>query len=253
VPALAETRLVATIYDDGKSCPADCDAHVVYHPAYNAKDKGSAFAHLPDSNAAAPQVCKKDAPCRVCFSEKPDDCVVAIYRGGGPPEGRLDFTPAFFRERCGERSSPARASLPRSIADYCRRIEDNAARHADRINCIRSPDLPECVAAVEKARREVAADLPLYEKCVAMGEEKFNRAQASNATRRKNHCAYEVLAKGGPNSKGVRWTRLLPGACRAGAFPGKHGLDCCMGDPGMDVTMGPGECTAFYPAKVAKP
>ena len=36
-----------TIYDDGKSCPAGCDAHVVFHQSMN----GTELAHALGSSA----------------------------------------------------------------------------------------------------------------------------------------------------------------------------------------------------------
>ena len=35
-----------TMYDDGRSCPANCDAHVVFH----SDDNGTPNAHLPGSD-----------------------------------------------------------------------------------------------------------------------------------------------------------------------------------------------------------
>ncbi len=55
-----------TIYDDGLSCPNQCDAHVVFHPSLN----GTKFAQHPDSTLAKPRGCLRDSDCRNCFDDK---------------------------------------------------------------------------------------------------------------------------------------------------------------------------------------
>ena len=69
VPALArEMRL--TIYDDGISCPANCDAHFVMNRA----DNGTSFAFRPDSGRTAPQRCPVNEDCTICFDESDGSC-----------------------------------------------------------------------------------------------------------------------------------------------------------------------------------
>lgn len=41
-------NMTPAVYDDGKSCPNDCDAHVVFHPRHN----GTADAYDPSGSRA---------------------------------------------------------------------------------------------------------------------------------------------------------------------------------------------------------
>src|SRR5947209_10477168 len=92
IDAPAAVNMTPTVYDDGKSCPNGCDAHVVFHPRHN----GTANAFDPSSSRAAPRECVVGQQCRICFSASDASCMLATYRGAGPPPGRFDFTPAFY-------------------------------------------------------------------------------------------------------------------------------------------------------------
>lgn len=94
---LLQTSLTPTAYDDGRSCPANCDAHVVVNPHHN----GSVLLRLPSSPVDRPLPCAIGSRCLVCFSSDAKDCIETTYRGAGPPRGRADFTPAFGACRPG--------------------------------------------------------------------------------------------------------------------------------------------------------
>ena len=99
------TTMIATIYDDGLSCPGGCDAHVVFASRHN----GTANPFAPGSSRTAPLRCTVGQPCTICFAAGGTDCLTVRYRGGGPRPGRFDFTPAFFDEQCGQPMLPAPA------------------------------------------------------------------------------------------------------------------------------------------------
>jgi hypothetical protein len=54
-----------TIYDDGRSCPADCDAHFVM----NAENKGTGQAFRSGSWRRRPEKCVSGKDCTICFEE----------------------------------------------------------------------------------------------------------------------------------------------------------------------------------------
>src|SRR5690348_13816470 len=76
-----------TVYDDGRACPADCDAHFVM----NAKNNGTRQAFRLGGSRHDPKKCVSGEDCTICFGEADDSCMTARYRGGGPPAGTFDF------------------------------------------------------------------------------------------------------------------------------------------------------------------
>lgn len=228
-------RMTLTIYDDGRSCPGGCDAHVVMDPANN----GTPNAYLPTSPAGAFRRCVVGQECKICFDADPQSCMTVMYRGNGPHRDRFDFTPAFYEQNC------SRPGIPRALAAQCASLRAQARRLEGRLNCFQTPEHPRCAGVMAQARQRQAQDKPIYEACLSQTEARFNRGRPV-AERRSNDCAYEQRGTGGPNSRGRRWRRLLPGACREGTFVGRDGLDCCSGslfhDGPLDV-----ECRNFYP------
>lgn len=237
--------LSLTTYDDGFSCPGNCDAHVVFRKQYN----GTRNAFLPADGAdplanranAAQFPCVKGRECVVCFTEQSESCIVAMYRGTGPVVGRVDATPAFMKEWC------EKAAVPEAIATECRRLKQDAATLAARINCIAEPTHAKCKSKMEAAVAARAADAPEFEKCLAMGVEKYNAQQSdANLHRSVNaDCPYYENQRQ-TNSQGKSWQKLSPGACREGLFVGPNGTDCCSGDP-MQAAVDFLECRSFYP------
>ncbi|MGH7789080.1 MAG: hypothetical protein ACRERC_19575, partial [Candidatus Binatia bacterium] len=230
-PAARTMRL--TIYDDGRSCPADCDAHVVFDPAIN----GTANAHRPDSASGSYQRCQSGQPCRICFDASPRSCIVAMYRGAGPHADAFDFTPAFYEAWC------PRPDLPARLTAQCAALAAAARQLDGKLNCVRTPDDQRCRALIDAARQRQAADQPLYDECRRVGEAAFNQRRPP-AEQRSNGCAYEKVGTG-QNSQGRTWRKLLAGACRDGTYVGRDGLDCCSGNPFSDGPLGV-ECRAFY-------
>jgi len=218
LPASAET-FIPTIYSDGISCPNDCDAHVVFRTEYN----GTKHASLPASPRGAPQACVIGQACRVCFDDTDGSCIEAVYRGSGPDKNRFDFTPAFFEATCGK------PDLPRALTKTCAGFQRNFDQlTANAVYCLSQPDFTGCAEVIAKAEAAKAADKPLWDECISLGEAKFNRKHASTPSeQRDNACTYEKHGTGGPNSLGQTWRRLLPSACRTGAYVDRAGLDCC--------------------------
>ena len=225
-----------TIYDDGFSCPGNCDAHVVFHPSLN----GTKHAHSRDSPAGRFDKCKLNTLCRICLDDRAQECMNVMYRGGGPPENTFDFTPAFYAQHCSE------PSIPPTLAAKCNALRTDARQLDGRVNCIKNPEHPKCVQIIQTAKQSQAVDRPLYEQCKRDGQAKFNQTRPK-AQRRDQDCAYEKHGTGGPNSRGVRWARLLPGVCRDNTYVGRDGLDCCSGAPLTDGAFGKFECKGFYP------
>lgn len=229
-----------TIYDDGKSCPGDCDAHVVTHPS----DNGTRFVSDPATLRSAPRACTAGRDCRICFGESDSTCMTALYRGGGPGRRTIDATPAFYARHCGG------VDIPSALAAYCRRMDRaiTDGGYAGRINCLAEPANPGCVSVIARARAAQEADEPLYAECRQVGESAYNRRQSSDRTRRSNGCAYSRLSLGGPNSNGTRWKLLMPGACRAGTYVGRDGLDCCSADVRF-AASNHRECSMYFPQR----
>ncbi|HEX8149851.1 MAG TPA: hypothetical protein VF591_21905 [Pyrinomonadaceae bacterium] len=224
-----------TMYDDGRSCPGGCDAHVVLHTTNN----GTPNAYLPESGAGTHKRCVPNQECKICFDADPQSCMLAMYRGDGPHPNTFDFTPAFYEQNC------PRPGIPRALATQCAALRGQARALEGRLNCFRTPEHRKCADLMAQAKRRQAQDRPVYETCVQQGEAKFNEGRPV-AQQRSNDCAYEQRGTGGPNRAGKRWKKLLPGACREGTLVGRDGLDCCSGslfhDGPLDV-----ECRNFYP------
>jgi len=233
-----------TIYGDGASCPGGCDAHVVFAPQHNGTR--NAFAP-PLANRTAPQRCVNGEPCMICFDDADASCIEALYRGAGPPAQRFDFTAAFFAERC---SAP---DLPIALQRKCASFSATAARYlgADGIYCVAQPEHPLCAERIAAAEAERQADRAPYEACRA-DPAAFNASQPSTATRRAHQCTYSHELTGGPNSRGVRWRRLMPAACPAGSYVGRDGLDCCDRNA-MTSLGGYGRECAIFVARPAPP
>jgi hypothetical protein len=208
-----------TIYSDGVACPAQCDAHVVFHKSHN----GTANAFAPSSTRASPEPCMKGEACRICFHAADASCLTAVYRGAGPPKLRFDFTPAFFDAQCAE------PDLPKILADMCKSFGRTFDRFTeDAVYCLAEPTAKGCAALMAAAEARKAEDKVLFDDCKALGEENFNKKhRTEKALQRSDSCTYEKFGTGGPNSHGVTWRRLLPAACQTGAFVGRDGLDCC--------------------------
>lgn len=234
-PQVHAESMRLTIYDDGRSCPAGCDAHVVFHKTLN----GSIFAHDPSRSPAPFKECAKNSLCQICFDNRSSSsCMTVMYRGNGPHPKTFDFTPEFYKQNC---SNPA---IPTQLKDQCESLAKAAKSLDGRINCISNPSDPKCIALMKTANSLQAADIPLYDECKRDGEPKFNSTRPK-AQQRSNDCAYEKKGTGGPNSSGKTWKRLLPGACRPGTFVGRDGLDCCSGNIFADGPLGI-ECKGFY-------
>lgn len=234
-PQIQAKTMRLTIYDDGRSCPANCDAHVVFDSSLN----GTVFAHDPSSSSAHFKKCAINTLCQICFDDRSNSsCMTAMYRGNGPHPRTFDFTPGFYKQNC---SNPA---IPTQLGQQCKSLAAAARVLDGRTNCIANPNDPKCVALMKAANSLQVADLPLYDKCKRDGETKFNKNRPV-AQQRSNDCAYEKKGTGGPNSSGKTWKRLLPGACRPGTFVGRDGLDCCTGNSFSDGPLG-SECKGFY-------
>lgn len=239
--AQAET-LAATMYSDGRSCPAGCDAHVVFQKRLN----GTAHAFLPPlGNRADParHPCVAGQPCMICFDRTDASCLSVMYRGNGPPDGKLDFTPAFFEEWC------PKAEKPVPLVTECAIIERARRRYEARVNCFASPTHPACRDVMAAAVSSRQADEPEYKLCEEMGVRAYNRQQPDSAKHRSLNagCGYSQNARK-CNSNNVCWQVLLPGACSAGSFVGRDGLDCCTGSVAVAGYLDP-ECRPFYPEK----
>lgn len=227
--------MVATVYDDGKSCPGGCDAHVVFHRIHN----GTRNAFDPASDRSAPRRCTVGQPCKICFSEDASSCMLATYRGGGPPVGRFDFTPAFFEENC------PKPDLPSALALKCRSAQDAMPSLENRVNCVANPTHERCRALMDAAAKRKAADDELYAECQRLGEAAFNRRYRNQPRMQRSlNCSYERFGTG-RNSRGITWRRLLDGACRPGTYAGRDGLDCCTGSLYEAALLGR-ECAHFF-------
>jgi hypothetical protein len=238
VPARAQApavRMTPTAYDDGLACPGGCDAHVVFHASHN----GTRNAFDPASpRSSAPAPCRPGLACRICFGEEEASCTVAVYRGDGPPPGRLDFTTSFFAQRCGD------ADLPTPLAAYCRFIAEKAGELRARVSCFASPGDPRCRAAMQAAAARQARDAPRFAACMRLGDAAFNaRYRAHPDLQRSDDCGYEPRPR-----PGARWPRLLDGTCRPGSYVGREGADCCSSDVTAAAALWP-ECVDFYPKR----
>jgi hypothetical protein len=226
-----------TVYDDGKSCPNNCDAHVVFADSHN----GTRNAYDPASSRNAPRKCTVGQKCMICFSEQASSCLAVTYRGSGPPKNRFDFTPAFFEENCEH------AGLPVPLARMCSEAKPEVERLRTRVNCFQTPEHPQCKALMKKVMERKAADEVLYAECKSLGQAAFNTKYKNQpAKQRINDCQYEKLKRGGLPQN--RWHLLLDGACRAGTYVGRDGLDCCSGNLYQAALLGR-ECRLFFPAQ----
>jgi hypothetical protein len=231
-------NMTPTIYDDGMSCPAGCDAHVVINNA----DNGTRNAFSVDSTRSSPRKCRSGEPCNICFSDAADSCMQAVYRGAGPPAGTFDFTPAFYDTNCGG------TGIPQALKQQCEAL-DRAARNLGyqrATNCFASPAAPACIAIMAEAARQQAEDRPERDKCLSLGESAYNQQQSDPKKRRANACDYTQQKLGGPYAKGVTWRKLMPAACREGTFVGRDGLDCCSTNTRFAASVHP-ECKRYFP------
>lgn len=235
--AVAHT-IGVTMYDDGLSCPGNCDAHVVL----NQGDNGSSHAFAVGSTAESPQPCRSGQICNICFDHSTESCLQVMYRGSGPPAGKFDFTPTFFAETCGQ------AGIPAALLRHCGHLDNMVVSrgYTTRANCFATPDHPSCGTVMTAAEQRKEVDSELRKQCLEMGQNTFNVAQNDPNMRRTHACNYSHLSLGGPNSNGDRWKMLLPGACRSGTYVGRDGLDCCSGDIRFAASIHP-ECTPYFP------
>lgn len=235
---LTQAELIRlTVYDDGRSCPGNCDAHVVFHDSLRSLDgvHGTEFAHLPGGGNSR---CVEGEKCEICIESGRKQCLEVIYRGRGPTVKTFDLTPAFFLEACA--NTPAQPAL----AAKCKQLKKEGEELTGRINCIANPSDPKCIEKIAKAKAAQELDNPKFELCARVGAMKYNKSK-EDSEKRSDDCAYEVLSTGA-NSKGHTWHKLLPGACRAGSFVGPNGTDCCNGIPFEDGPKGV-ECRYYYP------
>jgi hypothetical protein len=200
---------------------------------------GTKNAHAPNSAPGHFQKCTLNTECRICFDGGGQQCMNVMYRGAGPPANTFDFTPAFYQEHCGQPSTPP------LLTAKCNALKTAAGPLDGRVSCIQNPEHPKCVEIIRVARKAQADDRPLYEKCKQLGEAQFNSGRPIKQQRAED-CAYEKRGTGGPNTAGVTWRRLLPGACRDNTFVGRDGLDCCSGVAMTDGAFGKFECKGFY-------
>lgn len=226
--------LKPTIYDDGLSCPNNCDAHVVFSPSEN----GTRYAFSPETTRQRPSACVSGHECRICFDESDQSCITVLYRGNGPHKGRFDFTPAFYEANCN------RHDLPNALVRECRAQEHAVASHHydTAINCFDQPAHPRCQSVMQAAKAAREADEPKYAKCLSAGEAAYNQSQTNMNERRTNECAYTLSLSGG-NGK---WHRLLPAACRPDTYVDRYGLDCCSRSARF-AAANHDECLAFFP------
>lgn len=224
-----------TIYDDGISCPGNCDSHVVMNTA----DNGTRHAYRPDSSRTNPAACRSGESCTICFGDADSSCMKVTYRGGGPRAGTFDFTPAFYRENCPRDDAPA------ALKAQCKALDDLATKngYTTSINCIETPENAKCTAIISAAKAAQNVDIPKREACLRQGEAAYNKAQSDPSERRSNSCNYTLSAIGGSGEK--HWRKLLPGACRPGTYVDQFGLDCCSADVRFAAQNHP-ECIGFF-------
>ncbi len=168
-----------TIYDDGLSCPNNCDAHVVFHQTLN----GTKFAHSPNSTSAMPQRCAPNTDCRICFDDKAKECLITPYRGGGPSKNTFDLTPAFYSLWCGNPDIPTR------LRSQCDILIKQSQTLVGRINCIAEPEHDKCQVMMRKAVKDKQQDSVIYQQCLEEGEEVFNLSRPERE-KRIYGCAY---------------------------------------------------------------
>jgi hypothetical protein len=142
-------ELELTIYDDGRSCPGNCDAHAVLNAAQN----GTLHAYLPGTRSN-PKKCRKGEMCKICFGHSSNTCMAVLYRGSGPPSGKVDFTPAFYRQHCGV------PDIPKALVDQCAALDRAVSKrkYHTKLNCVSGDTSARCVSAVAKAQSEYDAD-----------------------------------------------------------------------------------------------
>jgi hypothetical protein len=192
-PASAR-EMQLTIYDDGYSCPANCDAHVVFAPS----DNGTRYAFHPNSTRTQPEPCVRGETCVICFGESDKSCMSVMYRGHGPEAGRFDFTPTFYSANC------PRADIPSALEKECRAL-DSAARskgYADALNCFETPTDAKCTAVMAQAKVVKDADIPKRDRCLKVGEDHYNDEQTDPKERRSDDCNYSEQSLGNMGNTG---------------------------------------------------
>jgi hypothetical protein len=238
--AASAEKMTATAYDDGRVCPANCDANVVFHPDRN----GTRSAFLPPLNnrsTPAQHACISGQECMICFSEPDSTCITVMYRGSGPHRRAFDFTPAWYHEHCAD------PNLPGAVRTACDNLNRNAAKLQAGINCFENKSDPKCQEKMKVAAAAKDADDPEYALCERLGVSKYNAQQHDPLKWRSRNagCGY-AANQIGRNSRGETWQKLLPGACRPGDYVGPNGTDCCSGDP-LQAAIDLSECLYFYP------
>jgi hypothetical protein len=221
-PTLAPAReMMATIYDDGKACPGNCDAHVVFDRSNN----GTSNAYDPSSKRTTPEKCRIGQTCTICFSDAAESCMSALYRGAGPGIDRFDFTPAFYEQNCNK------TGLPIQFTQVCTTLAARMKKYEAQVNCILTPDDKRCAAVINPARLRKKIDDPIFDKCQQMGTKAFNALYPGHPEKQRmdGDCGYEKLRTGHNSNKTQTWHRLLDGACRSNNYVGIAGTDCCTG------------------------
>jgi hypothetical protein len=185
--------------------------------------------------------CISGQPCMICFGKPDADCITVMYRGNGPPDGKFDFTPAFFDEWC------PKAQKPKALVTECAVIDKARRRYEARINCFATPEHASCKEVMAAAAAAQRRDEPEHLLCEKLGVKAYNKQQPDAAKHRstRSGCGYAQNIRK-CNTHGVCWQILLPGACSAGSFVGRDGLDCCTGTVSVAGYLHR-ECTPYYP------
>jgi hypothetical protein len=235
-----QQAMEVTCYHDGESCPGGCDSHVVFKPAHNSRALERRNAYRPGTRLD-PEPCRNGEECTFCFSPDPDDCVDTVFRGDGPPVGKVDVTPDFLHENCFYPGTlDPRRSIPEGLKGICSYVRASAAALEARVNCVADPGHPRCAEFMDSKIREKEADRKLYEECLRVGESAFNRDRP-DSQKRVYACAYSYLTH---PVGGRAFRRLLPGACDGGAFVSPGGFDCCSADTVRSACSG--DCNSYF-------
>lgn len=232
-----------TCYQDGVSCPGNCDSHAVFEPANNSS-RGNLRNGYARGTRSEPQPCRNGQPCTTCFSKDPEDCVDTIYRGTGPGEGRIDVTPNFLHENCYKPGTlELQDRIPAGLVSECKRVGNSAVKFEQKINCIANPRHPACAAYMDAQIERKRKDQVLYDECRRVGQSKFNQGRPASEQRIYD-CAYrsQITAHGPDNTR--RWHDLLPAACGDNFFVSPNGLDCCSADSVTSACSG--DCGVFF-------
>jgi hypothetical protein len=174
----------------------------------------------------------------ICFNGSDKSCIEVLYRGGGPAKDAFDFTPAWYKAHCAD------SSLPSALLSACRAYDTQVKTISKGKNCLEDKEDPVCRTILDEAKRVKEADQKEYQLCKQEGEAAYNARQSDLTKKRTLDCAYSYLATG--SNGHMNWRKLLPAACREGAYVGPNGTDCCTADPAQ-AAVDINECRKFYP------